>query len=101
MMMMMMMMTTIMRLFPSVGLLSALSWTLLFSTSDADTCYWPDGSTSAYSLACGDGAAYRCCNAEDSTCANNLELCSDGGEYYIGACSNSTWPQSDCPNYCE
>ncbi|KEZ46606.1 hypothetical protein SAPIO_CDS0423 [Scedosporium apiospermum] len=81
---------------------------LLSSTVDA-TCYRRDGNPVVPNK---DIATWRECNpgAGVTTCCSEIDLCLDNGlclgfggpgVFYIQGCTDSSWPKSSCPAYCD
>ena len=73
--------------------------------TNAQTCYYPDGSvappdTPCHSPSVGDGAS-ACCNHGDVCLDNNLCLAQSSGELITrGSCTDETWQSPECSQYC-
>ena len=73
--------------------------------TNAQTCYYPDGSVVARDTPChspsiGDGAS-ACCDSGDICLDNNLCLSQGGAELISrGSCTDHTWQSPECSQYC-
>ncbi|KAI0508800.1 hypothetical protein F5B22DRAFT_384810 [Xylaria bambusicola] len=78
--------------------------TIHFSLVDASSqCYFPNGAEAEGWSACNpDADVSFCCSFQyDYTCYNNL-LCQDGkGRVVRGACTDQSWTDPACPQYCQ
>ena len=94
----------------SITMLLALFWwifvyqrVLHFQLVDAALkCYYPDGSEAEGDSPCDPDAdvSFCCRSSSDSSCLNNL-LCQDGtGRVIRGSCSDQSWSDPACPQYC-
>lgn len=64
----------------------------------AQTCYYPNGTSSVDTPCHSDNAASACCN-EGATCLSN-GLCLGGSIVSRGSCTDQSWESPDCPQYC-
>lgn len=79
--------------------LTLLSSLLLLSPVWAATCYWPSGKVAGDNWLQCPGSKHCC--AETEACLSN-GLCV-AGKYmtvYRGACTDDSWPISECPRVC-
>ena len=73
--------------------------------TDAQTCYYPDGTvapgdTPCHSLSIGGGSS-ACCAKAHVCLSNNLCLHTDSQEAIArGSCTDETWQSSECAQYC-
>ncbi|KAL3426830.1 hypothetical protein PVAG01_00339 [Phlyctema vagabunda] len=85
--------------------LAILTWALAFlgpciAQSTNSTCFYPDGNVAKSFVACsatGDGG---CCLESDFCTGLGYCISNAKGYHYRGACTDSTWFNPSCPNYC-
>jgi hypothetical protein len=77
---------------------------LIVSTLGASQCYWPDGSVDSDGVPCNSTGASACCSAGSQCTSNKLCVVDDpvaGWEYYRGSCTDMTWQDPACPDFCD
>ncbi|KAI1346521.1 hypothetical protein F5Y01DRAFT_297621 [Xylaria sp. FL0043] len=78
-------------------------WAIHFRLVNASLqCYYPNGEKSESDSPCNPDAdaSFCCSSSSDSSCLNNL-LCQDGtGRVIRGSCTDQTWTDPACPQYC-
>lgn len=80
----------------SMGVVSVIA-----SRSDVPVCYNPDQSIAIYNnYACNLSANVSVCCSVGSICLDNKICQSGNGQTIRGACTDSTWQSSECPQYC-
>lgn len=65
-------------------------------------CYYPNGEKAEGDSPCNPDtdASFCCGSSSDSSCLNNL-LCQDGkGRVIRGSCTDQSWTDPACPQYC-
>jgi len=71
-----------------------------YSVAATNSCFFPDANLAPNYVPCsptGDGA---CCAEGDFCTALGYCISDSKGYHYRGACSDSTWGNPSCPNYC-
>jgi hypothetical protein len=61
-------------------------------------CYWPNGTPAENYLPCPNSRV--CCLINESCLTNGLCYGSRYNLAYRGACTDSTWPEDECPHVC-
>lgn len=77
---------------------------ILVLAQDARSCYWPNGTD----VAVGNNSYFPCSSSGPSSCCLEGEAClsnglcygAEWGNTYRGACTDSTWTTSYCPQLC-
>ncbi len=62
------------------------------------TCYWPDGSVRDDFVPCSSSKV--CCKSGEACLSNGLCYGATLNFAYRGACTDKTWPESECPRVC-
>ena len=67
----------------------------------AQTCYYPNSTSSVDTPCHSDAAASACCHDTDTCLSNGLCLAQGGGELISrGSCTDQSWESPNCPQYC-
>lgn len=73
---------------------------LALGQTDLSSCYFADGTLSNTTFPCNSGGASSTCCPSDTACLENQLCLTDDGEVLRGTCSDSSWSDSACPNFC-
>ncbi|KAJ5301744.1 hypothetical protein N7508_006607 [Penicillium antarcticum] len=65
----------------------------------ADTCYWPNGKAAPDNWMPCPGSKH-CCASGEACLSNNLCIAGKYMTVYRGACTDKSWPISECPRIC-
>ncbi|KAH9230170.1 hypothetical protein K456DRAFT_541810 [Colletotrichum gloeosporioides 23] len=74
------------------------------AAGQAQTCYWPSGSSAPLLQACSVGSgneAAACCFNNHYCMTNGLCLSPTEGTWYRGGCTDKDFQQTGCPKYCD
>lgn len=81
------------RLIPAAAL-------FLIASTNAQTCYYPDGKTISKDVPCDSSASGSSCCGSDSFCLAG-GLCYSGGLVTRGSCTDKNWGSPACAGYCK
>ncbi|KAJ5767220.1 uncharacterized protein N7511_004836 [Penicillium nucicola] len=79
--------------------LSLLFLFYIYHSTFADTCYWPNGDAATANWIPCPGSKH-CCATGEACLSNNLCMAGKYMTVYRGACSDKSWPISECPRIC-
>ncbi|PWY91732.1 hypothetical protein BO94DRAFT_533187 [Aspergillus sclerotioniger CBS 115572] len=68
------------------------------SETDTATCYWPNGDTDTNYVPCPNSKS--CCLRGEACLSNGLCYGPKLNIAYRGACTDDSWPISECPRVC-
>jgi hypothetical protein len=65
----------------------------------SEACHFPDGIQATGNTPCYKNGSVSVCGGPGFTCLSN-GLCQQGQNLFRGTCTDSTWKNDACPNFC-
>jgi hypothetical protein len=86
--------------FPRALIVLAVLHVSLRCASATNTCYFPAGNIASSYVPCSPTGDGGCCVSGDMCTSLGYCVSNSKGYHYRGACTDSTWFNPSCPDYC-